>query len=64
MRHLRRAAALAAIACAALLSPVAPATGRVPAIAASWTPAVTSPDATARELAQCGSTMYAVGSFT
>lgn len=41
-----------------------PALAEVSAVPASWTPQVTSPDATVRKMVQCGSTMYAVGQFT
>lgn len=36
----------------------------VSATPATWTPQVTSTNATVREIVQCGSTMYAVGSFS
>lgn len=36
----------------------------VAAVPASWTPQILSSDATVRQLVQCGSLMYAVGSFS
>jgi hypothetical protein len=52
---------------AAVLLPIlvaTPASARVSVTPAPWTPAVTSPNATVRQLVQCGSTMFAVGSFS
>lgn len=51
------------VAVAAALPPSAFA-ATVSATPAAWTPQITSTDATVRQLVQCGSTMYAVGSFS
>jgi hypothetical protein len=66
-----RRAALAALSCAtafvllaqdALAAALPPAT--VSTNPANWTPTVVSADATVRQIVQCGSMMYAVGTFT
>jgi hypothetical protein len=44
--------------------PASAATPSVSSTPASWTPYITSSDTVVRQLAQCGNTMYAVGSFT
>jgi hypothetical protein len=66
--HVRKSARLSGTVLAALAAGSliwsASARADVGTAAVSWTPAVTSPDATVRQLAQCGSTMYAVGSFS
>src|SRR6185503_19524644 len=46
------------------ITPAAAAGDTVGTTAASWTPYVTSANAYVRKLAQCGTTMYAVGTFT
>jgi hypothetical protein len=49
---------------AGLFSAAAPAAATVGSAAASWTPSITSTNSTVRQLVQCGSTVYAVGSFS
>jgi len=46
------------------ITPAAAAGDTVGTTAASWTPYVTSANAYVRKLVQCGTTMYAVGTFT
>jgi hypothetical protein len=59
------AAAAAGLALAmAGTEPAQAASGPVSSNPANWTPWVTSADSYVRQLAQCGSTMYAVGTFT
>ena len=48
----------------AIVWPASAASATVSAAPASWTPQITSTDARVRQLLQCGSTMYAVGSFS
>jgi hypothetical protein len=63
-RRLRWLSATAVLSLVGSLMWSAPAQARVSVTPATWTPAVTSPDATVRQLVQCGTTMFAVGSFS
>lgn len=64
MSRISRAFVAGALGVAALVAlPTAQAEATVSATPASWTPQITTTDARVRQLAQCGSTMYAVGVF-
>ena len=64
MSRIARVFLAAALGAATLVAlPTVHAEATVSAFPASWTPQITTTDARVRKLAQCGSTMYAVGVF-
>jgi hypothetical protein len=64
LRGVLAAVAVSATAVFGAVTPAAAAGDTVGTTAASWTPYVTSANAYVRKLAQCGGTLYAVGTFT
>ena len=64
LRGVLAATAVTATAIFGAVTPAAAAGDTVGSTAASWTPYVTSANAYVRKLAQCGGTLYAVGTFT
>jgi hypothetical protein len=64
LRGVLAAAAVTATAVFGAVTPASAAGDTVGTTAASWTPYVTSANAYVRKLAQCGGTLYAVGTFT